>query len=305
MKVTAGNQTFYLDGILKKNLDIVKTQINHKDMDMVGIFDGFEGVGKSVMAMQAGFYVDPSLDLKRICFTPDEFKEAVMKAKKGQCVIYDEAITGAFSREAIQLMNVVLIKMMAQIRQKNLFMLLVLPSFFDLDKNLAIWRAKFLIHCHFGEKYERGFFKFANLEKKKKIYVEGQKLYKYPRKGDPYGWNFYGRFSKHYVVNEAKYRAKKAKSLTESDYDSISLRKLRAQRDSLILVLLNMGYVQEDVAEFSDLLNEGITRKQISNVSLKYRKLEVAKQITKLKSIYEKVGGKVEEKTPKDEQKNQ
>lgn len=276
VKVIENGQEFYLDGYMKSNLDIVKKQINEADMDFVGIVDGFEGVGKSVCAMQVGYYVDPTLDIDRICFTADEFKEAVLKAKKGQCIIYDEAITGAFSREAIQQMNVVLIKMMAQIRQKNLFMLLVLPSYFDLDKNLAIWRAKFLIHCHYGDKFQRGFFKFANLEKKKGIYIEGQKLYRYPK--EDYKWNFRGRFTKYYPIDEAVYRKKKSKSLVESDYESVSIRKVRSQRDSLIVLLHNFGFTQTDISEFSDLFDEGVTQKQVSNVLRKYAKVELRSQ---------------------------
>ena len=258
-----------MDGYLQRNADIIKEQINKADMDFVGIVDGFEGVGKSVLAMQLGYYVDPTLDISRICFTADEFKNAVLKAKKGQCVIYDEAITGAFSREAIMQMNVILIKMMAQIRQKNLFMLLVLPSFFDLDKNLAVWRSKFLIHCHFGkENYQRGFFKFANLQKKKEIYIEGKQLYKYPR--ELYKWNFWGRFTKFYPLDEELYKSKKAKSLQDSDYESTSVRKTRAQRDSLVVVLSNIGFSQNEISEFSDLLDEGFTQRQVTNILKKY-----------------------------------
>lgn len=301
VKVKPNGDEYSMDGFLKSNLDIVKDQINKRDNDFVGIVDGFEGVGKSVLAQQLGKYVDPTLTLERICFTSEEFKEAVLKAKKGQCVIYDEAITGAFSREAIQMMNIVLIKMMAQIRQKNLFMILVLPSFFDLDKNLAIWRAKFLCHCHYGNKFERGFFKFANLEKKKTIYIEGQKLYIYPR--DPKKWNFWGRFPKHYTVSELAYRRKKLKSLTESDYEAISIRKVRGQRDSLVLVLSNLGFSQTDIAEFSDLLNEGISQKQISNILVKYQKLEVPKHTYKLKSILEKVKEEQEGEDAKKQEK--
>lgn len=301
VKVKLAGQDFSMDGYLNSNLAIVENQINKKDNDFVCMIDGFEGVGKSVLAQQVGFRVDPTLCLDRICFTPEEFKTAILKAKKGQCVIYDEAITGAFSREAIQMMNIVLIKMMAQIRQKNLFVIFVLPSMFDLDRNLAIWRSKFLIHCHYGKKYERGYFKFANLEKKKTIYIEGQKLYKYPRESRK--WNFWGRFPKHYTVNERLYRKKKLKSLEESDYEAISIRKVRGQRDSLVLILSNLGFSQTDISEFSDLLNEGITQKQISNILVKYQKLEVSNYTYKLKSILEREELKEKEKKEKEDAK--
>lgn len=280
---------YSMDGWLRGNLNIVKEQINDRDMDMVGIVDGFEGVGKSVLAMQCGFYVDPTMTLDRVCFNADSFKEAVLKADRGQCIIYDEAITGAFNREAIQLMNIMLVKMMAQIRQKNLFMILVLPSFFDLDKNLAIWRSKFLVHCYFGKNFQRGYFRFANLDKKKEIYVLGQKLYRYPSHPDK--WNFRGRFVNHYVFNEAAYRKKKANELTDQDYESISLRKIRGQRDSLVIMLTNMGFAQEHVSEFSDLLNEGLSRQMIGKILIKYRHLKEKKETLRLKSIIEKVLG--------------
>ena len=274
MVIIINDKKIYMDGYLKENADIIKEQINKADMDFLGIVDGFEGVGKSVLAMQLGYYIDPSLDVSRICFTADEFKEAVIKAKKGQCVIFDEAITGAFSREAIKQMNVSIVKMMAQIRQKNLFILLVLPSFFDLDRNLAVWRSRFLIHCHFGkENFQRGFFKFANLQKKKLIYFEGKKLYQYPK--DLYKWNFWGRFTKFYPLDEDEYRLKKMKSLSEQDYETLSMNKTRSQRDSLIIFLYNAGLSQSEISEISDLMENGITQKQVSNVLIKYKHIEV------------------------------
>ncbi len=298
VKIQPGNQDYYMDGYLKSNMDIIKDLINDADHDFVGIVDGFEGVGKSVLAMQIGYYVDPSLTLDRVCFTSTEYRDAVKKAKKGQCVIYDEAITGAFNREAIQQMNVILIKMMAQVRQKNLFMLLVLPSFFDLDKNLALWRSKFLVHAVYGKRFQRGYFKFANLNKKQDIYVKGQKTYYYPARDS--AWNFKGRFTKHYTMPERAYRNKKSQSFEASDYRVVSARKARSQRDSLITILLNIGFKQAEVAYFSDLFNEGLTQRQVGNVALKFKKLENSIDINILKSIKDKVKGLKSQEKVKD-----
>jgi len=282
--VEGRNKQYSMDGYMKSNLDIIKEQINNHDNDFVCVVDGFEGVGKSVCAMQIGHYVDPTLTIDRICFSSDDFKDKVLNAEKGQCIIYDEAITGAFSREAILSLNVMLIKLMAQIRQKNLFIIMVLPSFFDLDKNLALWRSKFLVHCHYGKNYQRGFFRFANLDKKKEIYIEGKKLYKYPK--SPNKWSFYGRFTKHYTIDEKIYRAKKLKSLKDEDQERLCIRKLRLQRDSFIVYLKNMNHTQEDISYVSDFFDEGVSQQAINKVLIKHNKKQLTKRLLTLKTKY-------------------
>jgi len=69
-----------------------------------------------------------------------------LKTKKGQCIIFDEAFTGLSSRGALSGINKALVGLMMQMRQKNLFVIMVLPTFFMLDKYAAIFRAKALIH---------------------------------------------------------------------------------------------------------------------------------------------------------------
>ena len=82
--------SFYMHDKLKDRLDKkIKGELEKKDKDYVMAIDGGEGNGKSTLAMQIGKYVDPSLDLTRITFNPEQFREAIFKAKKGQCIIYD------------------------------------------------------------------------------------------------------------------------------------------------------------------------------------------------------------------------
>ena len=50
-----------------------------------------------------------------------------MKRKKGQCIIYDEAFTGYSSRSSLSPINRVLVSLAMQIRQKNLFIIIILP----------------------------------------------------------------------------------------------------------------------------------------------------------------------------------
>lgn len=201
-----------MDGYLKKNLEMAKGVIK-KDWDMVFIVDGAEGSGKSVMAQQAAYCVDSTFNIDRIVFTPYAFRKAILASKRYQAIVYDEAYTGLSSRATMSLINRTLVSMLAEIRQKNLFVFVILPSFFDLDKYVALWRSRALIHIYTGQNFQRGFFTFYNAEKKKILYIEGKKYYSYNKPKA----NFYGRFSNHYVIDEQLYRKLKKEALVKRE----------------------------------------------------------------------------------------
>lgn len=200
------------DNYLKENLTIAKDVVK-KDWDMVFIIDGVEGGGKSVLAQQCAKYCDPDFSIERICFKPGEFRKAILTAGKYQAIVYDEAYTGLSSRAAMSLINKTLVSLLAEIRQKNLFVFIVMPCFFDLDKYAALWRSRALLHVYVGENWSRGLFAFYNSQKKKELYMLGKKFYSY-KKPTP---NFYGRFYNHYTVDEAEYRKKKKESLSKGN----------------------------------------------------------------------------------------
>lgn len=220
IKVFEGTEKeYWMDNYLQQNLDIAKREIK-KDWDMVFVYDGIEGSGKSVKCMQDAFYCDPTLTLDRVVFVPKDFRKAVIDAKQYQAVIYDEAYTGLSSRATMSLINRTLISMLAEIRQKNLFVFVVMPTFFDLDRYVAIWRSRALIHVYCGDSFQRGHFAFFNVDRKKSLYILGKKFYSY---GKPKA-NFVGSFHNHYVVDEKAYRKKKKESL-------IAREKAREERE--------------------------------------------------------------------------
>lgn len=203
---------YYMDGYLKKNLDMAKNIIQ-KDWDMLFIYDGSEGVGKSVKAMQDAYYFDNTFNVDRITFTPNEFRKQIVESKPYQAVVFDEAYTGLSSRATMSRINRTLIGMLAEIRQKNLFVCVVMPTFFDLDKYVALWRSRALIHVYTGENFQRGRFAFFNVDRKKQLYIKGKKFYNY----GVVRCNFHGKFMNKYPVDEAAYRLKKKRSLTERE----------------------------------------------------------------------------------------
>jgi hypothetical protein len=142
----------------------------------------------------------------------------------------------------------------------------VLPTFFDLDKYVALWRSRFLIHVY-HDKFKRGFFKFYSENGKKFLYVRGKKFYDY-KCAVP---NFSGRFTNLYTVDEEEYKKRKLESLRATD-DEVKLSPLQkrqlAQRDSLIKYLsINTNYTQEKIAEITGLYCPfPLTRQQISSI---------------------------------------
>lgn len=251
-----------MDGYLKSNYDTAKNVIK-KDWDFVFLCDGTEGGGKSVITQQGATYCDPTFNVDRIAFTPEEFKECIRKAEKYQAVIYDEAYTGLSSRGTMSDINKTLVSMLAEIRQKNLFVWIVMPTFFDLDRYAAIWRSRALIHVYTAEGFERGYFAFYNIDRKKELYVNGKKYYSYsnPRP------NFTGRFTNHYTVDEEEYRKRKLKALI-NDREGKKTKEQEAL-PYVLAVLCNhitQRQAEKEIKELGFELSDSSIRKIISKI---------------------------------------
>ena len=281
-------QQFYLHKWLKSNFDIA-IKVVKKDWDMVFVIDGTEGGGKSVLAQQVAKYCDPTLTIDRIVFTPHQFKDAVMKAEKYQAIVYDEAYAGLGSRGTMSHVNIMLVKMLTEIRQKNLFIFIVLPTFFDLDKYVALWRSRALIHVYATGKFERGQFAFYNKQQKKLLYIEGKKLYSY-KKPRP---AFIGRFTNHYTVDKKEYLEKKRNSTVceEDEIRTATLRISRELREKIAVALqrnipgltqtqigLVMGVARETVNRY--LKKEGIEQLD-EQIRLEPREMSVSDKVIK------------------------
>ncbi len=259
---TGYESTYSMSIRLKRNLDDkIIPSLHSKDKDYVIVVDGKEGSGKSTFAFQMGKYVDNGLNLSKVVFGPEEFREAILKAKKGECIIYDEAFTGFSSRSSLSPVNKVLVSLSMQMRQKNLFIIIVLPTIFLLDKYMALFRANSLIHVHEakgrnGKPSRRGYFRLYNFEKKKKLILGGAKTMSYRVKGlhTRFKGRFYGKFALGDEEMDKKYRKQKEEALANSEKTSMTSAQVRyrEQRD-LILYLLRKN-TKMKYQEISNLL---------------------------------------------------
>lgn len=266
---------YYIEPRLKRNLDEkIRNSLAKKDKDFVMCIDGKEGAGKSWFAFQIGKHVDPTLDLSRVVFNAEQFREAIFKAKKGQCIVYDEAITGLSSRASLSGVNRVLISLMMQMRQKNLFVIIVLPTFFLLDKYVALFRARVLFHVY-ECKGKRGYFKVYNAKAKTRLYLMGKHTYSYMSK--KVRTNFRGRFYGVFALGdekvEEKYRKNKEKALMDVEHNPMSAGqvKYKEQRDVTLFLLRKLTKLT--YREMQNLLNDydiDFSYRQIRDICFKF-----------------------------------
>ncbi len=258
--------SYYMDGKLQRNLDKIKKRVLKKDMDSVFIIDGGEGAGKSVFGMQVAKYLNPKFDLKYICFNANEFMDAVKNAKKGDVILFDEAYSGLASRTALSEVNHLLVSMMMEMRQKNLIVIIILPSFFLLDKYVALWRAIALFHVYML-RGKRGRWIAFNRKKKKILYLKGKKDYNY----NVVRSRFRGRFLDKYTVNEELYRGKKAHALKNRERRTKSEKYIEQRNKLLYGIYKDYGLSLADLVKFCKLNAVHLKKTQISLIIAKFK----------------------------------
>lgn len=220
IKIPCKDSFFWMDGILKANLDSAKSLIKD-DWDFLYIIDGEVGCGKSVFAQQMAYYVsDGKFKLEQVCFSAGQFREAVLKAEKYEAIVFDEAFRGLSGRSSLSKTNKHIVELLNEIRQKNLFIFIVLPSMWDLDKYVTQHRSSGVFHVYYLPKRqadgsytrERGHVRFY--KKSKITYLVGNSRirYVYPKET-----SFKITFREFYPLNEKSYKRKKSSALQMKD----------------------------------------------------------------------------------------
>jgi hypothetical protein len=219
--------------------------------------------------MQVCKYLDSQFSLNNICFTADQFMEKSSAVSQFSAVLQDEAFSAAFSRSAMSEVNKSLLAFAAEMRQKNLFTVFVLPSFFDLDRNLALHRCNALIHVYLDKEGNRGQYLIFPKRQKNLLYLTGKKTYSYARPYSPYPPC---EFKNQYVVDELEYRRLKAdafRNRVKAKSETMRDKLHKHQRDLLITHLAELG---TSPIELSKLLED-----QISPSAL-YRIIQLTKE---------------------------
>lgn len=204
--------SYYIHPMLKELLDGFKYAISKKNTSVVMLFDGRSGMGKTTLANQVGMYLDNNYDIDKIYYEPERFLEGLAEAKKGDFILFDEAMIIS-NRSAMSKINMMIVQAMSMIRSKNIYVGFCVNSIFDLDRNLVLSRADLLLHVHGENLIDRGNFKayFKPRKAYNKIitlYFEGKKYYSYNTIP-----NFFGKFYNKFIVDEEEYEKRKQKGI--------------------------------------------------------------------------------------------
>lgn len=255
---------YYISPPSDGELNKIRKAVIDKDRDYVMVIDGEEGSGKSVLTQQIAKKLDPNFNIDNICFNADQFIARLKTASKYSCIVLDEAFSAANSRSALTEVNRSMIGVATEMRQRNLFVLIVIPSFFDLDKYFALWRCRALFHVYFNKDGSRGSYIIFPKNKKKYLYLAGKKFYNYSKPASPYP---VCRFDNHYTVDEMEYRKKKAEAFKKRVVSNLA-KRWKLQRDAVIKEMYHNKEVKS--ANFEKIfLNWGakpVSQREIQNI---------------------------------------
>lgn len=257
---------FPMDELLIQNLDVLaKNIVMDWDFTILISGGGEVRVGKSVMAMQVGYYLsnrvkelyghDTIFTLEHN-YAFDATKliskgTALSTSHKYSALVHDEGAAELDSKKIMTRKTKVLLDYLRECGQYNLFNILVVPDFFELPKGVAVTRSVCLIDVqYFGDKegiFQRGYYNFYSRRAKKELYINGKKYMDY-NAAKP---SFYGRFSNFYPLPEDEYRKMKFDALSARQFEEASLsERVLKQRNAAFLALRKLnGLTFEEISQ--------------------------------------------------------
>jgi|TARA_R100000501_G_C2627230_1_gene121115 hypothetical protein len=131
-----------------RRIYMIQRRINKGDDDMVTLVTGYEGIGKSCIAILQAMLTSPSFGMKHICYTQLDFIRALKESKKGDSILLDEGATFLLSREAMTKTNREVLKIFTQVRQKNLSLIVCFPNLWDVDKKIREHRLRSVVYAY-------------------------------------------------------------------------------------------------------------------------------------------------------------
>jgi hypothetical protein len=226
-------------GELLPYLDKIRRRINHQDYDCFLVVTGKERRGKSTLAAQIADYLsNGKLDINNICLDIDQFLNALKNSNKGDVIIFDEAGTNLYSREAMSTMNRMLTKAFMVSGLKNICIIICIPNFFSLDSYVRQHRLDLLFYV-----YERGKFKVYSPRRAREISIKGSKMKQIDVvKANTVGWfikEFPPYVEKAYRAKEISFKLRFIKDVKQNIEGNYTLNKFSEVTGFTTMTLLN------------------------------------------------------------------
>ena len=230
-------------------------KVTEADQDRIYVITGREGLGKSTLTMQLAYCVDQNLSLDNIVFTANQLEKRITECKQFTAIIFDESFNGLSSKGAISKENKRLVRLLMMCRQRNLFLFIVLPSFFLLEKYVAIFRSTALFNVLVSRKnFKLRYYKVYNYHKKRVLYIKGKNLMDYSKPKIPKSYRFYRKLPP--TIDEKAYRAKKLDTFKDNGEEESEESKHLKQR-TILSKYLREKYDFTYVEQAQLLKNEG------------------------------------------------
>jgi len=251
----------YMDGWLYNNLELLASKIID-DMTFLGIIYSSTlevGTGKSVLATQIGeawsdimkkkHNIDIPYSVENIVWKPKDLIEKAFQIPKYSYILLDEWEDSSYWSE----LGMTLRQFFRKCRQLNLFMICIIPNWFQLPLSYAVSRSMFAIDVRFTDKLERGLFAFYNFPSKRILYIAGKRGHNY-RVVKP---TFMGKFTDGYGVDESEYRNRKRQDMEDYERDNpVKKTKSMIEKDQNIKTLKQIKKVMPNLStqELANLL---------------------------------------------------
>lgn len=258
-----------------KQLTSSHKKVIEGNQDRIYLITGREGLGKTTLALQLAYTLDNTFCLDDVVFTSDDFEKRIREVNKYKAVVFDEAFNGLSSKGALSKQNKRLVRLLMECRQRNLFIFIVLPSIFLLEKYIALFRSTALFNVLASKKdYKRRYYKIYNYEQKRVLYLLGKNLMDYSKPYITKSHRFYNKFPP--TITEQLYIEKKHNAFLRIEDNQDEQDDRYAQRDILLYILnKEVGYSQEKIAErlkyYGNEIDRSWISKLIANINPKNR----------------------------------
>lgn len=255
-KYSKAEGSIYLDGYLHTSFSDAKRVMQKKNLDLVVVCSGYPGSGKSKIISQLASFCDPNFTEDLMFQNSEPFIEHCKNpdTKILSAAVLDEAWEGLSSSQVRKEIGRVLMSILNKVRQKRLFIFLVLPDFFDLSKNIAVFRSRWLIHCYGEEFGDVGRFAAFDRNAKRKLYTKGKKDEDY----NIIPASCYGSFTEGDAenFNWHRYETKiKPEGLENDAVIPLVEKKQTIQRDKLINYIKNdLGKSVEEICKIGGMV---------------------------------------------------
>lgn len=260
----------FMDGWLYKNLELFADKIS-QDMTFLGIIYSSTlevGTGKSVLATQIGeawteiinkkYNLDIPYNLNNIVWRPKDLIERAFQVPKYSYVLLDEWEDSTYWSE----LGTTLRQFFRKCRQLNLFIMCIIPNWFQLPLSYAVSRSIFAIDVKFNDRLDRGFFSFYNFPAKRFLYVNGKRNHNYYASKP----TFIGKFPDGYGVDEKEYRKRKYEDMVKYEKENpVKKTKAQIEKDTKIelmnkLLEYNPKYTNVELGKMIGVSSMAISR---------------------------------------------